>query len=952
MIKRKRLSMIAAFAVVAFCAFLVAIGGLLGINLGVAAESYHKKDVFVANSGVKKIETGTQFLEQYHVYNNNNVDEKMLVGKSYSGVGVYSDGGTIDFSYKNAINFSDKTKDDCLIEIYPMFGANYAKIVDIQITLTDTEDPSNTVAIHFDDAYDGLAIYSRVLYNNKDIGFSDSYLWNGARGVYLQNCAYASYRLDGKEGAINWKKGEVSPFNMFLDYNSRVVSASYYSPYGVYIQRDVLDLDEPKQVGVGYEWNGFTNDTAYLSVLVTFSEAVTENRPGGVIVKSIDGVNVDGDFTSETDMPEPKVLPDTYHEYGDELPYGAVGVDYAIPSVYAYDWFFGIVEDDNVTHTIEKFDGTEYKATNFTGGNGGQHKFTEPGDYRVRYTAKNAVKSVDSYLEFEIKESLASIIVGQVEEYKAPVLDEYLIIPETVVSGGSGNIVKTETLYYNGKEITLNKNRDVLVDKAGIISLKVECKGYTGDPYVKYFPIEVADGVIISVGNMPKAIMGNNAETIVLPKAQAIDTTTGNAIDVSVTADGVTLGADRQLKTDKTEGTVKVVYTAGDNEKVYHIQVIESDTNKQKPSSFVIKNGNVTVKDTDGGLVLTTAEDGAGITWAFPAVTQYGSNKLNITLSQVSKDVDFEYIDVVLSDVREKQKDCYIRIYKDNLLGFSKEETSVNVNGISENFIMKGSIGNEGGSFRLAIDGNGLCNSGDSLVYDFSGEYNAELSYVSIRFGGVDGLSSIRLDAIANQTLSYDQTYGWSEASAVLSFSNRLAIATVLPRGKTFSIPSCIAVDLTSNKSSVNVSVTAPDRETRIIDRADAGKELSFVAEELGDYTISYAIMDGNGNVGRASYVVQVVDQINPTLTINAQLKSEIKKGATVKLPKATAVDDLDGECSVMILVRNLDTFGLTVVKGRSFAFDQAGKYEVIYQTHDLSYNYTQYTFTVTVVEG
>lgn len=949
MIKTKRKGFLCSLVIIALLSFAVALGIPFSANFGSAQETYHKSDVFVANSGVKKIQTGVDFLPQFHVFNANVKEENMLVGKSATGIGVYSNGGTIDFSYRNAINFADKTANDCLIEIYPMFGADYAKIIDIQITLTDTEDPSNTVAIHYDDAYDGLAIYSRVLYKSKDIACNGSgYLWNGARGVWLQNCAYASYRMSGKT-AVNWEKGEVSPFNMFLDYQSKVVSASYYSPYGVYIQRDVLDVDEPKHVGAGYEWKGFTNDTAYLSVLVSFAEAVTDNRPGGVIVKSIDGVNVDGDFESTSELPSPKITPSTQREYGQTLPYGAVGVEYDIPSVYAYDWFFGIAEDKSVSYVIEKFNGQEYVETEFKGGNGGKQIFTETGEYRVNYTVLNAENCANGYLNFEIKEELASIIVGQVQAYDTPKLDTYLVIPETVVSGGSGNLVKSETLFYNGQEITLNKNRDVLVDKAGIISLKVECQGYTGAPYVKYFPIEVADGVIISVGNMPKAIMGAEVETLILPEASAIDTENGNSVPVTITVDGVVVGEDRQIKTAKTEGTLSVVYTAGSSVKEYTIQVIESDVYNQRPSSFAIKNGNVTVTDNEGGLLIETQEEGAGITWAFPAVTGYGSNKLNVVISQISTDTDFEYVDVVLSDVAEKQKDFYIRIYKDNLIAYSKEETSVNVNGLSEIYTMKGSIGNEGGSFRLSIDANALYNSGGSLVCDFSSEYNAELSYVTLRFGGVNGKASVRLDTVGNQMTAYDKDYGWSEASAILSFTNRLAIATVLPVGKTFYIPACKAIDLTSNASSVNVSVTAPDGQTKVINRAPTDKELSFVATELGDYSISYAIMDGHGNSSRASYVVQVVDQINPILTISAKIKSEIKLGAKVTLPKATATDDMDGDCEVLILVRNLDTYGLKVAKDGVYTFDAPGKYEIIYQTHDLSYNYTQYIFTVTV---
>ncbi|MBR1968650.1 MAG: hypothetical protein IKA11_04580 [Clostridia bacterium] len=948
MIKRKKLTLI-SLIVLALCSFSLVFAGFFGAG---ATETYHKSDVLVANSGVKSIQTGVEFLEQYHVNNSNCKDENMLVGKSTSGIGVYSNGGTIDFSYKNAINFADKTAKDCLVEIYPLFGSNYAKIVDIQITLTDTEDPSNTVAVHYDDAYDGLAIYARALYKGKDIAYNgNGFIWNGARGIWLQNCGYASYHLDSKQNAINWEKGEISPFNVHLDYETKVLSSSYYSSYGVYVQKDILDLDEPNHVGIGYEWNGFTNDTAYLSVLVTFSEAVTDNRPGGVIVKSIDGVNVDGDFTASEEMPLPKITPATVKEYGETLPYGAVGVDYKIPSVFAYDWFFGIADDSDVSYVIEKFDGTDYVETSFTGGNGGVNKFTEAGEYRIKYSVSNDVKTATKHLNFEVKPELAPIIVGQVEAYKTPVLDEYFYIPETVVSGGSGNLVKTETLYFNGQQITLNNNRDVLIDKAGVLSLKVECNGYTGDTYVKYFPVEVADGIIISVGNMPKAIMGNNAETIVLPTATAIATATGEKVDVTVTADGVAVGADGAIKTEKTEGTITVVYTAETVSKEYKIQVIESETRNQKPSDFVIKNGNVTVTDADGGILVETSENGAGITWAFPAVTEYGSSKMNVVLSQASSKLDFDYIDVVLSDASEKQKDCYIRIYKDNLLAYSTEETSVKVNGAEEIYTVKGSIGNEGGSIRLSIDGNGLYNSSGNLVCDFSADYDAELSYISIIFGGVDGVAAIRVDTIGNQLLGYDTTYGWSEASAVLSFNNRLAVATVLPLGKTFFIPACRVYDLTSNSGRVTVSVTAPDGETRIIDRANTDKELSFTPTELGEYTISYAIMDGYGNPARSTYVVQVVDQVNPTLTVNAKLKSEIKLGATVTLPEATATDAVDGACDVIILVRYLDTYGLVVAKDGKYTFDKAGKYQVIYQTHDLSYNYTQQIFTVTVTE-
>ena len=953
MTKNKRIG-IMAIVIIMLCSFTLAFTSFFANATN--NEKYSKSDIIQVDSGVKKIVCGEEFYEQFHVYNESLVAEKeqaMTVEKSYSGIGVYSSGGTIKFSYKNAINFSEKTAEDCLVEIYPMFGNNYAKIIDIQITLTDTQDASNTIAIHYDDSKDGLAIYSRILYKNKDIAYQPDRanpIYNGIRGIYLQNCAYSGIHYQGSK-AVEWQKGEISPFSMYLDYEERKVLSSYYTTSGVYTQKTILDLDDAKHVGAGYEWEGFTDDTAFMSVLVTFSEAITENKPGGVIVKSIDGVNLDGEFVNENEIPSPIIKPNTFDEYGDSLPYGAVGVDYDIPSIYAYDWFFGIADDAKISYFIEKFNGNSYDETSYKGGNGGSHKFASIGKYRIKYVVNNGVKTSEFFVYFEIKEELLPIIISQVTEYQKPELNKFLIIPETVVSGGSGNLYKKETLYYNGQQIELNKNRDVLVDKAGIISLMVEVEGYTGGTFVKYFPVKVKDGTVILVENMPKVIMGNNSEYLTLPEATAYNTADNSKMPVTIMVDGKIVPEDRVISTEKTEGFLSIVYSAGDAVKEYQIQIIESNPLEQKPSTYIIKNGNIDVLDTIGGILLETSENGAGVTWGYPVVTQNGSSKMNFVLSQTSEKLDFKYIDVILSDAKEQQKDFYIRIYKDYAMGYSITQTTVNLNGMNENFSMSGSINNQGGVFRFSIDSNVLYNSSGNLVYDFSNIYNAKLSYVTVKFGGVDGQASIRLDTISNQALSYDEEHGWLDASAVLSFSDKLAVSSIVSLNTVFNLPSCDAYDLTSKGASVNVTVTAPDGVTKIFNRESVSKSLSFIASELGEYTIVFSVIDGYGNSARNTYTVKVVDTVNPILEINGILKSEIPIGKMVELPSAIATDAEDGICNVVILVRNLSDYGLYIAENGKYTFEKVGKYEVIYQTHDLSYNYTQYIFTITVTE-
>ncbi len=913
---------------------------------------YKKSDVIIANSGVKEIKVADEFLSQYHVNNNSLNENKMLVPKSQSGIGVYSSGGTIDFSYKNAVNFSDITANDCLIEVYPLFGDEYAKIQDIKIILTDTEDSSNSVAIYFDDQYDSGAIYSRVQYRDKDIAYrwSDGFIFNGSRGIWLQYCTLAKATGNPVE---TWGTGTISPFNMHLDYSSKIVSASYYTEYGNLVQKDILDVDDPTNVGSGAEWKGFTNDTAYISVQVNFSELVTDAKPGGVIVKSIKGINIDGDFASEEDVPAPDIMPSTQKEYGDNLPSGAVDVEYNVPSVFAFDWFFGIAKDQDVSYVIEKYNGESYEPTSFVGGNGGAFTPTEAGDYKIKYTVKNQVTSQNKEVFFKINQYLPPIMVSLAEDYATPKLNEYFAIPETAISGGSGNLVKKETLYYCGQEMELTNTRDIFLDKAGIISLKVDVSGYCGEPYEKYFPIEVQDGIVIKVGNMPKAILGDSAQTLTLPKPVAYNTADGSSVDVSITVDGANVGEDRTISTNKLAGEeLEVKYTADSVEKLYRIKVIESNTLNQKPSSFMMSNGNTDIQDNAGGVLLQTSENGAGATWIYPVTSGYTSNKLQISLSQITNDkLDFEYVEVVLSDVEELQRDFYIRIYKDNFAGPSSEMSSIKINGKEDVYEINGAINGLGTNLLFSIDGYGLYNSKDKLIYDFSSEYSASLSYLSVKFYGVNGQASIRLDNIGNQSLGFDQLYGWSDSSAILSLSDRLDVFSESKLNKEIVLPSCLPVDLTSTDSSVSLTVKAPDG-TKILNGVDCSNGVTFTPTLVGEYVVEYSITDGNGNFARKSYYILVQDQTNPVLTIKGKLKAEIKQGAEIVLPTATAVDAVDGQCAVSIFIRDLSSYNIIAVKDNEFTFDKMGRYEVIYQTHDNSYNYTQYIFTVKVVEA
>ena len=75
--------------------------------------------------------------------------------------------------------------------------------------------------------------------------------------------------------------------------------------------------------------------------------------------------------------------------------------------------------------------------------------------------------------------------------------------------------------------------------------------------------------------------------------------------------------------------------------------------------------------------------------------------------------------------------------------------------------------------------------------------------------------------------------------------------------------------------------------------------------------------------------------------------------GTNILLPKATATDNIDGECDVFVYVEYVTDFTKEIVfMGEKYTFTRLGKYRIHYVTHDSCSNYTRYIIEVDVVKG
>lgn len=104
-----------------------------------------------------------------------------------------------------------------------------------------------------------------------------------------------------------------------------------------------------------------------------------------------------------------------------------------------------------------------------------------------------------------------------------------------------------------------------------------------------------------------------------------------------------------------------------------------------------------------------------------------------------------------------------------------------------------------------------------------------------------------------------------------------------------------------------------------------------------GDYTVTYTATDANGNTQTATRVVQVRDNIAPTVTIIGANPFTVQCGSTFTDPGATATDACDGS--------------LTVTKTGTVNANEVGSYQITYSATDNAGKTTTVTRTVNVVD-
>ena len=922
--------------VLGVCA-LAFVGGGIRLAKNASANDASPKQVFSYGGEIEKAESNFRF-QDFFVGDTatGNTDKGLAFLTSTSGATV---------AYNKTINFNALTADQPIIETYALYGEGYDQIKNLKYTFYDAVDASNTFSVCF---YETTAkqkpVYARVEYKGRSVGLGSetSNFLSLMEGTY--GCWCAQYGYVGADSMGGVYGGKVRPFAVSLDYAERKVYA-----YGTRSSNDkylIMDLDDPAIFSGKDQWQGFTDGLGRVEISFELERKAT----AGIVIKSVVGGSLNVTMEEASDYPTPTIFVANDEAYAEQMPLCGVGVGYQIPKAYAYDWYFGQLDD--LTTEVFAYDNATGEYTNDKTDFLADGAFTcdVAGKYRVVYTADNGKNTAVSYLDFEAVDRLPNLTIGIENEFETPFVLESLYIPESYAYGGSGVISKTERLFYNGKEMDIPQNRTVYLDKAGYLTLRVEAKAYSGLPVVRNFVLNIPDMTALKVEGVPLAVQSGVAT--VFPAGYAYDTATGEPVEVKVSVDGAELDETLTYTTDKTAGSVRVVYTANERSYTYDLPVMTFSDNV-RPSEFFVAGEGIRVEDGNQGVVLSASRSGASAYWAYPMVTGIASYTGSVKLLPRKASNQFDYIDIVLTDYENNSSSAFVRVFTEG----NEDDTQsfVQYNGVGEKTLVYGSLVNTMAR-ELALE----FNTKNGYVYDkYTGNalfamdgYGARLSKVALRFGNVTGEASVCLAQLGNQEMGSTDNREWKDkAVAVACYEFALNKNDFVNVGTKIKIPTATAYDLCSTVATVSVSVEVKLADgTKHAVTIDENNEI--LCDEFGEYTVSFKVKDAS-NTYTDKFVYRTVDVINPVLSLEYTIKSKVTVGTSVLLPKATATDNIDGECDVFVYVEFVRDYTKEIVfMGEKYTFTKTGNYRIHYVTHDECANYTRYVIEVEVVKG
>ncbi|MGI6768743.1 MAG: hypothetical protein ACOX43_06665 [Bacilli bacterium] len=877
----------------------------------------------------------------------NNGDSGDLYPSKICGVVISSEMTDGSVVYNRTLDLSLSTKNDSLIEL-AVLPSEIGKLDFWQFTvrLTDVNDPKN---------YVDISVYKG------NWGNEWSYVKAGANGqvksgwengvvlnAYHTGCpigfSFSGESLFGNE-----------LIQLYYDNEERAVYVDNIKRPGYSYGNQVIDLDSLDCFSENTLWKGFSAGEVILSIHFEYVQT-TESK---ILVKSIAGVDLGGEYISDSEGPNISVDLEEYN-IGD-LPKGLVNVKYPIFKAKAFDKINGFVD-----YSVKVY--KDYQTPDQTEVSANKDYFTpeSSGLYSIIYSAKDLLSNqTDKVIRVEVEESLPDLDYLYEKEISGTAkVGEIFTLPLGSATGGSGN--KTVKIFVkdpDGNTVELEKRKFKFL-LPGTYTIGARLKDYLNQTVdvVKSIEVSVSEYPIIYDFYIPPYFV--NGFEYTLPEIPAFDYSTIGAVKdvnktIEVTYNGstITLGRDRKFNPE----------VLNDGDEITIIYLAETiDTKKISKKEF--KSKVVIVSDDGINLNLSRyfyKENIKTVNLAenyIEFITDVNDSRLTLVNPIIASSISFEAVvpknhnnmasfTVSLVDSLDPSIAIDITIFKN--ASPDSTTTAISINGgpkqtVTGSFFERTSYG-----FALSfnknsnsiIDSNNLSVIGKikSTKYEeeFSG-FPSNKAYISFAFNNVGGEAGLRIKTIANQPFS---NLTEDRIKPLISISKNISLVGEI--NEEFLVPYAYTSDVLSNNVSLYLTIK---QGNKLIYEGDIDENYIFTPTSYGIYRIIYTAVDGADRKQENSYIVTVKDRIPPVITINGSVKSEVGVGSNVKLPEAIVEDNNDLLLRLYIFIIAPDGQLITLEEGTyEFTPNLEGNYQIFYYAQDSYNSYTYSEFLIKV---
>lgn len=871
------------------------------------------------------------------------------------------------FKFNKILDISENTED---IDIVNMFMTpktiGERDCGQVYVTLTDIYDEENTVTILAQDTEpSGWVPGDWSTINTYYLAGSAAQMmtgleWNSPTTYKLhQNngYGYAGYfSFHGTPGYGGVLGEQTLRFRM--NYEERRVFGSPGSPNNPQL---IADLDDSTYFSD--LWNGFTTGEVYLSI----SCATYAKTSASFCITSINGLDLTDDSFIDTDAPVLTVDSGTYDL--DDLPGGVVGLAYTVFPATAQDAYDGKV---NVTARVYRNYGSSARTQVYI--ENGAFVPSKKGVYTIEYTATdnsgNTAVVLAEVKVTENNENPVSIIIEDKTAGDGVKVGNVVTVSNATLSGGNGETYMSVVAKLEGRDVSYELDDLTFRPEYYGTYTIVYTYGDLLEEKTESYSIEVApneSAAFWEEADLPEYMISNCSYTIPELYAYTFDADgkheTASKIKVTLPGESEPVELNSTRLTPTGEGKMIITYYAGDTEKSYTVNVVDT--------GYGVKNGLKIYK-----YFVSSSE--LGFLPMAQSVEALGNEKETVVEfinELLGTDVSFKFnldpektiptsVEIRIYDA--ENPDMYIKaVYKMK----DAENTVVIINDGN----MQYTVGNP-------FDGKGR----DQVFYYDNADRTIKLSddsnvtaavdtYYSIEKGGyVDGFDGFPSNRVRFEMRVVNDRGDGTAYGILMKNLNGQVLSNItndyikpsigIPDtaskqyklGDDIVVPSAIVMDVLDPDVTVNMWITdtkgniAVSKDGQRMENLDVSKEYVLVADDYGGFTVYYEATDTAGRVASYSYVLRVTDDIAPTITVEGNMPTEGKAGEYVILPEITVTDNLSTENTLIVYLIKPDGTKIRM-NGNSFLPQEAGVFTVRLYAYDDVYNSTYLDYRITI---